>query len=466
MAAGSPFVAVPPEVDLLLRSASVAGRRVDDGARLASLDWTVVLAMARRHGVLPLLHTALDGEPAVPDDVRLRLGRHFGANAARNRGLWEAREELAAALAVEGIHVVPLRSAWLPSPEVEVVDIDLLVHRRDVASVTRVLLDLGFAPRDTFTTRDLDALVRTGCLRRFVAPGRVVASLHWNVATAAERLGPSLERLLSTRGVIRDVEQAPLALTRAARLQILCVRGTVNRWQRLTWVRDVALLLGEMAPEEEQAAMVEARAAGTARAVGVGVVLARTLLDAPSRTIDAAARRDVSLMRLAEGAIADIAAPERRVPGRRATARFHLGARERWRDRVTYVVRQALMPTPSDVEAIRLPAILHPLRYLLRPFRLLTTWMRDRRARRAGRQLARFGPTPDHVIDAMLRLAHVTPDDTLLDVGCGDGRIVARAAQQVGCRAIGIEIEPALAARSRDGGGRRSPGGGGVRRRV
>jgi predicted RNA methylase len=48
----------------------------------------------------------------------------------------------------------------------------------------------------------------------------------------------------------------------------------------------------------------------------------------------------------------------------------------------------------------------------------------------------------------MLELAGVGPDDTVYDLGSGDGRIVIMAAQKYGARAVGVEIRGELAAQS------------------
>jgi hypothetical protein len=50
-------------------------------------------------------------------------------------------------------------------------------------------------------------------------------------------------------------------------------------------------------------------------------------------------------------------------------------------------------------------------------------------------------PTPDELIQAMLDVAKVTPDDFVMDLGSGDGRIVIAAAKR-GARAMGIEYNP------------------------
>lgn len=53
-----------------------------------------------------------------------------------------------------------------------------------------------------------------------------------------------------------------------------------------------------------------------------------------------------------------------------------------------------------------------------------------------------FVPTPQEVVDAMLKLAKVTKNDVVYDLGSGDGRIPITAAKTYGARAVGIDIDP------------------------
>jgi ribosomal protein L11 methylase PrmA len=53
-----------------------------------------------------------------------------------------------------------------------------------------------------------------------------------------------------------------------------------------------------------------------------------------------------------------------------------------------------------------------------------------------------FVPTPQDVVDDMLRLADVKKGDILYDLGSGDGRIPITAARKYGIRATGIDIDP------------------------
>ena len=57
-------------------------------------------------------------------------------------------------------------------------------------------------------------------------------------------------------------------------------------------------------------------------------------------------------------------------------------------------------------------------------------------------------PTPNELVNAMLKLAKVTPDDFVIDLGSGDGRTVIAAAK-LGAHAIGIEYNPEMVALSK-----------------
>jgi len=55
----------------------------------------------------------------------------------------------------------------------------------------------------------------------------------------------------------------------------------------------------------------------------------------------------------------------------------------------------------------------------------------------------RYVPTPDEVVDEMLKLAKVGKNDVVFDLGCGDGRMVIDAIKKYGAkRGVGVDIDP------------------------
>ena len=69
-----------------------------------------------------------------------------------------------------------------------------------------------------------------------------------------------------------------------------------------------------------------------------------------------------------------------------------------------------------------------------------------------------FGPkldvgyvtTKPDVVNGMLKIAEVNENDTVYDLGCGDGRIVIAAAKEHGAKGVGIDLNPKRIAEARD----------------
>jgi Methyltransferase domain len=59
-------------------------------------------------------------------------------------------------------------------------------------------------------------------------------------------------------------------------------------------------------------------------------------------------------------------------------------------------------------------------------------------------------PTPDDVVERMLIMAQVTPNDFVWDLGAGDGKIAIMAAKKFGARAIGIEYNADMVKHAND----------------
>lgn len=57
--------------------------------------------------------------------------------------------------------------------------------------------------------------------------------------------------------------------------------------------------------------------------------------------------------------------------------------------------------------------------------------------------------TPYDVVSEMLLMAQVKKDDLVVDLGCGDARMLVLAAQKYGSHGIGYEIDPVMVRESR-----------------
>jgi len=73
---------------------------------------------------------------------------------------------------------------------------------------------------------------------------------------------------------------------------------------------------------------------------------------------------------------------------------------------------------------------------------VLFAWVGVARAQEEDQFDVPYVPTPDNVVEMMLKLANIQPGDVLYDLGSGDGRIVINAAKRFGIRGVGIDINP------------------------
>lgn len=108
---------------------------------------------------------------------------------------------------------------------------------------------------------------------------------------------------------------------------------------------------------------------------------------------------------------------------------------------------RVLHPRMADMGVVDLPKALAPAYWLIRPFRIVLSRLTGKAQPISENDLL---GTPDSLIAPILSEIGLSPDDVLVDLGCGDGRIV-EAAAELGAKAIGYEIDTALAneARSR-----------------
>jgi SAM-dependent methyltransferase len=60
------------------------------------------------------------------------------------------------------------------------------------------------------------------------------------------------------------------------------------------------------------------------------------------------------------------------------------------------------------------------------------------------KKLAPFVASPQRIVDRMLEIASIKPNETVFDLGCGDGRILFQAAQKYQAKGVGIEIDEKL----------------------
>jgi uncharacterized protein (TIGR03000 family) len=94
-----------------------------------------------------------------------------------------------------------------------------------------------------------------------------------------------------------------------------------------------------------------------------------------------------------------------------------------------------------------------------KPGETITVDLRRADPKRPDHIEIRFVPTPDDVVARMCQLAKVSRDDVVIDLGCGDGRIViAAVADFKAKKGVGVDLDPDLIKESKANAKKRGVG--------
>ncbi len=452
---------LPPEARLILACARPqAGPDSEDEVRQLlgqRLDWPLLHRIAFRNGQIPRLWLRLSriAPEVAPADSLQSFRAYYEKQCEQNRFLLETLLRLREQLGRKGIAVMPYVethfSFFVPGQPGSrcCTWLDFLIRPEDVAAARKCISESGAWNELLAGEGSAAALLRRGNLVWGGGERESALSLHWATAPWVHAVGLDAQQTWQRCTTALLDGQPVSVLGPEDALLHVCAQNTENMWLTLSAVTDVADLVAAHPGLDWDTTIARARSAGVMRSLLLGLSLAEELLDSRLPEAAAAAREeDPELAAMVCDVTAELTAslPTRiRTP---QTLRFHLRARERARDRVRYLARFLVTPTVADWKLLQLPRALHFLYSLLRPLRLVGATLR-RPLERPVRALLRrpssfsgYSPSARGVVDRMLELGKVGKDDVLYDVGCGDGRIVIRAAQRFGTRGVGIDLDP------------------------
>jgi hypothetical protein len=376
---------------LLLAAASVAGeparqRRLDE-AIAAGIDWDRLPPLAAAHRVGPLVERALAGRPL---DAAGRRARDELAEAAR-RSLYASAllaGELPALLdrlAAAGVEALAYKGPTLALAAYGSLalrpfdDLDLAVRERDFPRAKAALAAAGLEP----SSDEFASVRHLSHEQAFEArAGRLQVDLHGRLFSR-ELFPVPLEPFLARSARVRVGERAVATLRAEDLLVVLCEHAHKHLWVRLVWLADLARLAAATPRLDWDASLALARASGSRRVLGIGLLLAAELLDAPMPPeVCETCRSDARLVALAAEVRERLFAPLTGERAERELSALQWRSRERWSDRMRYL----LTPNEADWMLWPLPARWRAVHYLLRPFRLALKYgWAPRRGRRSDR---------------------------------------------------------------------------------
>ena len=373
----------------LLLSAQ-AERASDQRERLRALvaenfDWNYFYQLARRHSMIPVAYRQLESsiKDQVPADVLQRFRKDYQENAARNLIFVDELTVLLDRFAGAGIEVIVFKGpalAVLAYGDLNLrrfVDLDLIVRRADMAQAIEVLTRSGYLSSRDLTGEQQAVLLRTQHNLQFTR-GRVIVELHWQVSSELFAATVTAEELWNNLTTVKLNHQEVKTLAAEDLLFALCVHGSRHLWQRLAWICDIDRLIRTTSTIDWGALCERAKRANAERMFLLGPALAAALLGTNlPETLATAIARDLRIGTLCDeirGRLFD--GPEQSALPLSTVIRFNWLIRTGWRSRFKYG-RYLFAPTDSDLDAVRLAPKFHFVYYLLRPFRLLHSALRQ-----------------------------------------------------------------------------------------
>lgn len=345
------------------------------------LNWDYLLREAAEHSLTPLLARNLScAAPSVaPPEPMKRLAEATRANAARALLMTAELIKIADLFQAAGIPAIPYKGpviavqAYGDITVREFVDLDIFVRQRDMAKANEIATGLGYAPKFLWALSDSRTSSLVPCEYAFTNKARgVMVELHTEETSRYFPVPPDIDDLW--RRTVQVALSGHQVRTFAPEdgLPILCIHGSKDMWERISWIADVAELLRAHPQFDWEAALLLAQSLRAERMLHLGLELAAGLLEAPlPQEIQARVREDRVATQMASEVMARLLSRQESVPG--AVGRFGFrrrmvqGAFAGWR----YSIRQAVVPAEEDWMMVRLPRALAPLYVALRPLRLL-----------------------------------------------------------------------------------------------
>ncbi|NND72410.1 MAG: nucleotidyltransferase family protein [Rhodothermales bacterium] len=350
------------------------------------LDWRLVLRLAIHHGVIDLFFDNLRGTivDLLPQSLTDSLQANSQLSAHKNLYFSSELIHIVSLLERGGIPVISLKGPLLGSYLYDNIslrpfgDLDLVVRKEDILRAKTILVEEGFRPISMLSADDEKDYIESQfalTLTRKRGDFQTVAELHWALTHRFFSFKFDPENVWTMTEHLKLSDTTITTLARPLLLLFLCVHGAKHDWNRIIWLCDVVRLAQRMTDEDWKTFEHLANQTRSVRMATVGLGLGQQLMgytypEGILTLINSDARGQKWTTRLAQ----HFKSGETNKLPKLVSMRFQTGVRESVRDRWGSYWQQfklLISPTESDRSFIKLPRLLYPLYYVVRPLRVI-----------------------------------------------------------------------------------------------
>ena len=309
------------------------------------IDWQAVVQLAKKHRVLPSLYHRINdlcADEVVPANIQEELRQHCQSIAIRNLSMTAELCKLLSLMAASDVDAMPYKGSIVTQTLYgdlsarQFGDIDIVIQPQDMLRVEQLLIDQGYRPyfgkKNKADLADYMAAKNEHTYDFYHDQKKFFVEIHW-------RFWPVFFSTVSPRDIWHRRESTKLANTKVSNLKledtlvILCMHGSRHQWERLSWLRDIAMLIDKYPELDWEEAIATAQQWGAKRMLYLGLYLARTWLGAelPASVLKKV-EVEPAIMHLADQVDSTVFGLE---PSDRplAATRYQIKARERWQDK-------------------------------------------------------------------------------------------------------------------------------------
>ena len=254
------------------------------------LDWDFVLSEATENSVGPLLEMNLRAvvPDAAPAAAMERLKIACRANTVRCLFLAAELHKILELFRAAGIVAIPYKGPVLAEQAYgnltlrDFDDLDIILPQRDLQKAHEVMLGLGYQARFPWIlSKDSKTALVPGEYNYRDEKRRAVVELHTELTLRHFPVVPDIDRFAQRMVKVMVAGQEVPTLAPEDLLSALCVHGSKDFWERISWIADVAELIQRQTDLDWDRAFLTAESLRAERMLHLGLVLADDLLQAP-----------------------------------------------------------------------------------------------------------------------------------------------------------------------------------------
>lgn len=341
---------------------------------IKSIDFEYFINASVHHGLFLIIYQVLqtdkrdifnDGQRSILKNLARKLSVKSFVMSAELLGICQSLES-------QNIEVIPFKGPTLSQSvyrksDLRIFgDLDVLVKEQDVNRTLKILNDRGYRQLVELDSSLLKKYIEYEDDMQLSHPNGTIVEVHWEVTGRYAAIPINYDFLKSSFTIEKFHGKKVRQLGFEYLLIYLCLHGTRHSWERLEWLCSVACLLNNEKGINYEVLLTAAKEIGCRKIVLQSFSLARKVFNV---VLPQFIQENIKKSGIKNDLFPLFRADVAGVRGQRFKIEQFL-LRDNCVDSVRHLFKQLFWLRVADIQFVRLPSVLFPLYYVVRPYRL------------------------------------------------------------------------------------------------